>query len=372
MKKLGFGLMRLPLLNPADERSIDLAAFKKMADAFLYAGFTYFDTASVYHQGCSETAFREAVVKRYPRDAYTITDKLTMFMVNKEEDLPVFFSGQLERLGVDFIDYYWLHGLEANSYPKACKLRAFDFVRRLKEEGKVKHIGFSFHGDAEMLEEILTLYPDMEYVQIQLNYLDWEDSQVQSRLCYETASRHGKPVIVMEPVKGGSLASIPEKAEQLLRAYQPERSAASWAIRFAASPENIMVVLSGMSDIAQMEDNLSYMADFQPVNREELALIDRARDIIQQSIAIPCTACRYCIEGCPQKVAIPDYFSIYNDLKRFGPGQMRNLMRRFNRLAEANGTPADCIKCGKCEERCPQHLTIRKYLEDVADALEAQ
>ncbi len=370
MKKLGFGLMRLPLLDPDDERSIDIETFKKMADAFLSAGFTYFDTAACYHDGQSEIAFREAVSKRYPRDAYTITDKLTMFMLDKEEDMPGFFAGQLERLGVDFIDYYWLHGLDPKAYPKAQELRAFDFVRKLKAEGKVKHIGFSFHGDAEMLEEILTKYPYLEYVQIQLNYLDWEDEHVQSRLCYETAARHGKPVIVMEPVKGGCLASIPEKAEKLLHDYHPDLSTASWAVRFAASPENIMVVLSGMSDEAQVADNIRYMKDFQPVSQEETALLEQARKIIQDSIAIPCTSCRYCTEGCPKHIAIPNYFSFYNDLKRFGPSQMRNVRRRFKQLIENNGKPSDCIKCGKCEERCPQHLPIRKYLEDTVEVLE--
>ena len=370
MKKLGFGLMRLPLLNPEDESSIDIETLKKMADAFLAAGFTYFDTAACYHDGHSETAFREAVARRYPREAYTITDKLTMFMVDSEEDFPGFFAGQLERLGVDYIDYYWLHGLEKNSYPKAEALHAFDFVRKLKEEGKVKHIGFSFHGDSAMLEEILSRYPYLEYVQLQLNYLDWEDAHVQSRLCCETAARHGKPVIVMEPVKGGCLASVPEEAEKLLRRFHPEQSAASWAIRFAASQENVMVVLSGMSEEGQMEDNLSYMKDFQPVTPEETAILAQVREIIQTSIAIPCTACRYCTEGCPQHIAIPEYFGFYNDLKRFGPSQMRNVRRRFKQLTEKNGRPSDCIQCGRCEERCPQHLTIRKYLEDAASVLE--
>ena len=370
MKKLGFGLMRLPLLDPEDERSIDVETVKKMADAFLSAGFTYFDTAACYHDGQSEIAFREAVAKRYPRDAYTITDKLTMFMLETEEDMPGFFAGQLERLGVDFIDYYWLHGLDPNAYPKAQELHAFDFVRRLKEEGKVKHIGFSFHGDAKMREEILTRYPYLEYVQIQLNYLDWEDPKVQSRLCYETAARHGKPVIVMEPVKGGCLASIPKEAEKLLREHQPDQSTASWAVRFAASPENIMVVLSGMSDEAQMADNISYMKDFRPVSREEITVLEQVRKIIQESIAIPCTGCRYCTEGCPQHIAIPDYFAFCNDLHRFGPSQMRNVRRRFRQLAERNGKPSDCVKCGKCEERCPQHLTIRSYLEKAGEILE--
>lgn len=370
MKKLGFGLMRLPLLNPNDEKSVDIETVKKMADAFLAAGFTYFDTAAGYHEGCSEIAFREAVAKRYPRDAYTITDKLTLFMLEKKEEMPGFFAGQLERLGVDFMDYYWLHGLESRSYPMAEEFRAFDFLRKLKEEGKVKHLGFSFHGDAKLLDEILTRHPEMEYVQIQLNYLDWEDDRVQARLCYETATRHGKPVVVMEPVKGGCLATIPEAADQLLHRFHPDASTASWAIRFAASPENVMVVLSGMSDEPQMADNIGFMKDFQPVTQEETELLWKAREIIQNSIAIPCTACRYCTEGCPQHIAIPDYFSFYNDLKRFGPSQMRAVRRRFNQLIEKHGKPSDCIKCGKCEERCPQHLPIRSHLEEVAKVLE--
>ena len=370
MKKLGFGLMRLPLLDPSDERSIDYETVREMADAFLEAGFTYFDTAACYHQGYSEIAFRKTVAERYPRSAYTITDKLTTFMVERREDLPGFFADQLERLGVDDLDYYWLHGMDIHSYPKAKELGAFEFVRKLKREGKVRHIGFSFHGNAEMLEDILTNYPDLEYVQLQLNYLDWEDAEIQSRLCCETAARHGKPVIVMEPVKGGCLASLPEKAEQLLHAGNPELSTASWAIRFAASQEPVMVVLSGMSNPEQMRDNLSYMADFQPLNGREMSLIRQAQEIIRNSVAIPCTACRYCTDGCPKKIAIPDYFSIYNDLKRFGSGQLRNLKRRFQRFTQEHGLPSDCVRCGKCEERCPQHLPIRSNLEKVADALE--
>lgn len=370
MKKFGFGLMRLPLLDPMDTRSVDIETVKKMADAFLAAGFTYFDTAACYHDGQSEVAFREAVVKRHPREAFTITDKLTMFMLDKPEEMPAFFAGQLKRLGVEFIDYYWLHGLEPDTYAKAEDFHAFDFVQQLKAAGKVKHLGFSFHGDAKLLEEILTKHPEMEYVQLQLNYLDWEDAQVQSRLCYEVAKRHGKPVIVMEPVKGGALATIPEQAAQLLHNYHPDQSAASWAVRFAATPENVMMVLSGMSNEAQMADNLSYMSDFQPITAEEQAIIDQAKTIIQQTIAIPCTACRYCVDGCPQHIAIPDYFGLYNDLKRFGPSQLGNARHRLGKLAEKNGKPSDCIKCGVCETRCPQHLTIRDYLEDVAAVLE--
>lgn len=370
MKKFGFGLMRLPLLDADDTRSVDIETVKKMADQFLAARFTYFDTAACYHEGQSEVAFREAVVKRYPRDAYTITDKLTMFMLEKPEEMPGFFAGQLERLGVEYIDYYWLHGMEASSYAKAEEFHAFDFVHQLKEAGKVKHLGFSFHGDAELLEEILSKHPEMEYVQLQINYLDWDDAQVQSRLCYEVATRHKKPVIVMEPVKGGALATIPAEAEKLLHDAHPDWSTASWAVRFAASPENVMVVLSGMSNEAQMADNVGYMKDFAPLSADEEAVIDKAKTIIQQTIAIPCTACRYCVDGCPQHIAIPDYFGLYNDIKRFGPSQLGNARHRLGKLAEKNGKPSDCIRCGVCETRCPQHLTIRDYLEDVAKELE--
>lgn len=370
MKKFGFGLMRLPLLDQADTKSVDIETVKKMVDAFLATGFSYFDTAACYHDGQSEIAFREAVVKRYPRENFTITDKLTMFMLEKPEEMPGFFAGQLERLGVDYIDYYWLHGLDPSSYEKAEAFGAFEFVQKLKAQGKVHHLGFSFHGDAALLETILTKHPEMEIVQLQLNYLDWDDAQVQSRLCYEVAARHGKPVVVMEPVKGGALATIPEPAEKLLKAYNPDASTASWAVRFAATPENIMVVLSGMSSEAQMADNLSYMQDFQPISAEEQAVIDEAKTIIQQTIAIPCTACRYCVDGCPQHIAIPDYFGLYNDVKRFGPFQLGNARHRLGKIAEKNGKPSDCIRCGVCETRCPQHLTIRDYLEDVAKELE--
>lgn len=371
MKKFGFGLMRLPLLDQADTKSVDIETVKKMVDAFLAAGFSYFDTAACYHDGQSEIAFREAVVKRYPRENFTITDKLTMFMLEKPEEMPGFFAGQLERLGVDYIDYYWLHGLDPSSYEKAEAFGAFEFVHKLKAEGKVHHLGFSFHGDAALLETILTKHPEMEIVQLQLNYLDWDDAQVQSRLCYEVAARHGKPVVVMEPVKGGALATIPAEAEKLLHDAHPDWSTASWAVRFAASPENVMVVLSGMSNEAQMADNVGYMKDFAPLSADEEAVIDKAKTIIQNAIAIPCTACRYCVDGCPQHIAIPDCFGLYNDLHRFGPSQLGNVRHRYGNLIKKNGKASDCIACGTCESRCPQHLTIRQYLKDVAAALEA-
>ena len=370
MKKLGFGLMRLPRTNPDDHSAVDFEMVKKMADAFLAKGFTYFDTAAPYHGGNSEVAFREAVVKRYPRSAYTITDKLSLFMIRRPQDMESFFNAQLERLGLEYVDYYWLHGLGGPSYKQAEEFHAFEFVQKLKEEGKVKHIGLSFHDKAELLDEILTKHPEMEYVQLQLNYLDWEDATVQSRLCYEVAVKHQKPVIVMEPIKGGSLVNIPEEAASLLREKRPDLSIASWAVRFAASPENVMMVLSGMSNEEQLADNLSYMENFQPLTEEEQATVLRAAETIRNSIAIPCTACRYCVDGCPKKIAIPDYFAIYNNLKRFGGPQGMVARTYYGNLTQTHGKASDCIQCGKCERHCPQHLPIRQYLRDVASELE--
>ena len=256
MKKLGFGLMRLPLLDKDDYSSIDIERFKNMADTFLANGFTYFDTAYPYHRGNSEVAFREAVVKRYPRSAYTITDKLSLFMIHDEKEIPGFFEKQLQQLGVDYVDYYWLHGLNGRTYQQAEEMHAFEFIQAKKAEGKIRHIGLSFHDKAALLDEILTAHPELEYVQIQLNYLDWNDPAVESRLCYEVVVKHNKPVIVMEPVKGGSLIQIPETAKHLFEETHPDLSVASWAIRFAASPSHVMMVLSGMSDEPQVEDNV--------------------------------------------------------------------------------------------------------------------
>ncbi|HIS46054.1 MAG TPA: aldo/keto reductase [Candidatus Scybalocola faecigallinarum] len=370
MKKLGFGLMRLPQLDPDDYSSVDVEAVKRMADTFLKKGFTYFDTAAPYHGGNSEVAFREAVAKRYPRSAYTITDKLSLFMIKKPGDMSGFFQAQLERLGVEYIDYYLLHGLGEPSYRQAEEFHAFEFVRKLKDKGKVKHIGLSFHDKAELLDEILTRHPEMEYVQLQLNYLDWEDAAVQSRLCYETAVKHGKPVIVMEPIKGGSLVNIPEEAKKLFEDCHPELSVVSWAIRFAASPKNVMMVLSGMNSEEQLADNTSYMEQFRPLDEREKEVVEKATGIIKKSIAIPCTACRYCIDDCPKKIAIPDYFAIYNNVKRFGKEHSMADMTYFGNLTQTHGKPSDCIKCGKCEKRCPQHLPIRRYLEMAVQTLE--
>lgn len=367
MKKFGFGLMRLP--TQGEYTKIDLAHFQKMADAFIAAGGAYFDTAYPYHGGFSERAFREVVVKRYPRSSYTVTDKMPMYLVNKEEDLQPIFDEQLERCGVEYFDYYWLHALATGNYSKVQATKSFEFIARKQAEGKIRHIGFSFHDTPELLEQILTDHPEVEYVQLQLNYLDWEDSGVRAKECYDVATAHGKPVIVMEPIKGGVLIDLPEEAQKVLKAQQPDLSMASWAIRFAASHDNVMMVLSGMSNMEQMQDNLSYMQDFQPLNEAELNALAAATRAIRSGIAIPCTACRYCVSEskCPKDIMIPDYFAMYNDKKRY------NSMTSgiyYSNLAMLHGKASECIGCGLCEKHCPQHLPIRERLKEVAAAFE--
>lgn len=364
MKKLGFGCMRFPLKSGYAD--IDVEQVKKMIDTFMERGFTYFDTAYVYHQENSEKTLKEALVKRYPRDKFTITTKMPMFMVQKEDDFERIFNEQLERLGVEFVDYYWLHALNEAEYEKANRLKAFDYIVKKKEEGKVKHIGFSFHDSPELLERILKEHPETEYVQLQINYLDWESPAIEAKKCYEICTKYGKPVIVMEPVRGGKLANVPEEVEKLFKGYNEKASNASWAIRYAASLKNVMVVLSGMSNYEQLDDNTSYMEDFKPLNEEEQNIIEKGAEIINSKTTIPCTACRYCVDGCPKKIAIPEYFKLYNEREN---GMNSNVYYQ-NIVASGKGKASDCIKCGKCEKVCPQHLPIRKYLEDVKEQFE--
>lgn len=370
MKKLGFGLMRLPLLDADNPKKIDRETVYQMADLFLEQGFSYFDTAYPYHEGISEIAFREAVVKRHPRNAYTITDKLPLYLLRKEDEMEQIFRQQLERLGLDFIDYYWLHNVGTASYATAKRLGAFEFVRRKKEQGMVGHIGFSFHDRADLLDRVLTEHPEMEFVQLQLNYLDWEDANVQARLCYETAVRHGKRVMVMEPVKGGTLASLPPKAMERLEKYRPGLSPAGWALLFAASRKAVVTVLSGMSDRRQMEENLSVMENQPPLTADEEQALLQVAELLRAKIAVPCTACRYCVAGCPKHIAIPDYFSLYNNLCRFGSEQWGNVNAYYGNLTQNHGKASDCVGCGACEAHCPQHLPIREHLRRVAEALE--
>ena len=367
MKKLGFGLMRLPITDPQDQTSIDMPLLEKMVDTFLERGFTYFDTAYMYHNGCSETAIKEALVKRHPRDKFTLTSKLPTMFLKEESDNQRIFNEQLEKCGVDFFDYYLLHNLAEENYRTAQRLNSFQFVQRMKEEGKVKKFGFSFHGDAKLLEEILTDHPEVDLVQLQINYLDWDSERVQSRLCHQVAVEHGKQIIVMEPVKGGVLASIPESAERLLKDAKPDMSAASWAIRFAASCENVMVVLSGMSNMEQLLDNTGYMYEFVPLTDEDRAILQSALDAINATIAVPCTACRYCTEGCPKDIPIPEFFALYNIDKRVvDRGAKPTQYIGYKNTAEGHGKASDCIECRQCESACPQHIEVTRFLKEIA------
>ena len=366
-KKLGFGLMRLPVLDANDAGTIDFEKVKEMVDVFLERGFTYFDTAWIYQAGKSESAVKEILTDRYPRDKFTVTTKLPSFKIKCEEDRDKLFNTQLERTGLTYFDYYLLHDVNFHTIRRFNQYGCFEWIKEKKAEGKAKKIGFSYHDGPELLDQILTEHPEFDVVQLQINYLDWEDSIIQSRACYEVAVKHGKPVIVMEPVKGGTLANVPEEAEKMLKEKNPDMSVASWAVRFAASLDNVMMVLSGMSSMEQLLDNTGYMGELDPLTEEENQMMQEVAAIINKSIAVPCTGCAYCVDDCPMNIPIPKYFTLYNaDLLEAEGKPWTTQTNTFGILSRNFGKPSACIKCGKCEEMCPQHLTIRKYLEDVA------
>ena len=361
-----FGCMRLPM----NGNKVDYDEFKKMADAFIDAGFNYFDTAHGYIGGQSETAIRDCVSSRYDRSQFLLTNKLTDPYFKKQEDIRPFFENQLKWCGVDYFDFYLMHAQDRNNYEKFKKCQAYETAYELKKEGLIKHLGISFHDKAEVLDMILSAHPEVEVVQIQFNYLDYEDASVEARKVYEVCEKYNKPVLVMEPVKGGSLVNLPEDADKILRDLNGG-SNASYAIRFAASFPNIAVVLSGMSDMEQMNDNLSYMTDFQPLSEVELEAVTKVCNIFRNLNLVPCTSCKYCIEEneCPKGIRIPDMFAALNAHEAF---HNWNTNYYYDSVVTGGscGKASDCIKCGKCEKVCPQHLQIRELLVKVAETFE--
>lgn len=362
MKKLGFGVMRLPMIGD----TVDIEQFTKMVDLFMARGFNYFDTARVYLGGQSETSLRTALTSRYPRDSFYLTDKLSPSCFEKEEDIIPLFESQLDSCGVDYFDYYLMHSQHKGNYDKFKSCRAYEIAAELKAAGKIKHVGISFHDTAEFLDKILTEQPLIEAVQLQFNYMDLESPSVQSLACYNVARAHGKDILIMEPVKGGSLANIPEEAMEVF-AEIGGASPASYAIRFAAGFDGVITVLSGMSTVEQVDDNTGYMQNFTPLTDRELTAVNKVRDIINSKYLIPCTACNYCVDGCPMNIKIPRLFSCMNALTAYSDDGAKG---RYAHITEKSGKASDCIGCGACEESCPQKLEIRELLESVARKFE--
>ena len=367
MPKLGFGLMRLPEKDGA----IDIEQVSHMADSYMEAGFNYFDTAYVYHGGNSEKVVKEAIVKRFPRESFTIATKLPAWFLHSPEDRDKVFEEQLDRCGVDYFDYYLLHSLEdGNNYDTYEKYDCFNWGIKKRDEGRIKHFGFSFHGTPELLVQVLDKHPEIEFVQIQLNYADWDNKIVHSGELYEILRDRNIPMIIMEPAKGGKLACLDDECAEILKAIRPEKSRASWAFRYVGSLPGIATILSGMSTPEQMEDNINTFKDFEPLSEEELAAIDKVKEIMNRVELAGCTSCKYCVEGCPMGISIPDVISAVNTKRKF-PGDMRPQFF-YNGLVDRYSHASDCIACGQCEGVCPQHLPIISLMQEAVEKFESE
>lgn len=363
--KLGFGLMRLP---KDKQGQIKLDEVQRMVDSYMERGFNYFDTAYVYEG--SEEAIRQTLVEKYPRDVYTLADKLPAWKLTCQEDVERIFQESLNRTGVDYFDFYLLHSVEKSHYPTYEKYQCFDFIQEMKKQGKIKYMGFSFHDDADFLDKVLTEHPEIDFVQLQLNYLDWENGVIQSRRNYEVARKHHKPIIVMEPIKGGTLASFSDDIERIYKDYAPQKSIASWALRYVASLEGVMTILSGMSNAQQMNDNLDTMTHFEKINNEEAKLIKQVTDQVLSYPTIPCTKCRYCTPGCPMHIQIPDLFTAYNSAKMYSENRRYDTYYKDHSTGDYQPAKA-CIACGQCESVCPQHLEIISLLKEVSEVFDS-
>ena len=355
-KNFGFGCMRLKM----NEDKVDYDEFNRMIDAFIGAGFNYFDTAHGYIDGKSEIAIGKCLSARYNREDFILANKLSDWYFEKEEDIVPLFESQLKVCGVEYFDFYLFHCLTRNSYPKHKECNSFEIVKGLKEQGKIKHIAMSFHDTADVLDMILTEQPCIEAVQLQINYLDYDDTGIQSKACYDVAVKHGKKVIVMEPVKGGALVNLPDKAAKVLD--ELGGSYASYALRYAASYKEVFMVLSGMGNMDMMQDNINTFADFVPLNDKELKATDRVREIIREVRQIPCTACNYCAEVCPNSIPISELFSVRNKClsSKITSSQAKDEFSKDKPFA------TDCVKCGSCEAVCPQNIKIIEELEKIA------
>lgn len=366
--KLGFGFMRLPM----KDQEVDMDQVCSMVDTFMGNGFTYFDTAYVYHNERSEEYLKASLVDRYPRESYQVASKLPIWSLKTEEDVTKYFEVSRERLGVDYIDFYLLHAIDAKKAKTCEELRIWEILGETKKEGKIKNLGLSFHDTAEVMEDILSKHHhEIDFIQLQINYLDWESEKVQSRQCYEVALKYNMPIIVMEPVKGGTLAMLPNRATSVFKEACPEYSGASWAVRFCASLDNIVTVLSGMSTQEQVDDNVSYMKDFKALNDSEYKVVNQVVDILKSVDSIPCTSCQYCVPDCPMGIKIPDLFGMYNGNKMLGEeGEEPINMNGFKGKVKDSGKPSDCVGCGSCEAHCPQHINIIDKLKETADMYE--
>ena len=374
MANLGFGMMRLPILEEDNFKSIDYEQVNRMVDAFMDAGFNYFDTAFVYHEGIGEDAFKRCVVDRYPRESFKIATKLPLFVIIEESQLEPIFAEQLKNCGVDYFDYYMLHNVSGFTETAWKNVDLYSFIQKKKEEGYIKHIGISTHGNAEFLEEILFEHPELEFVLLQINYLDWDDEGIESRKCWEVARKYNKQVMVMEPYKGGFLADVPEQAEKLMKEHDSDKSVVSWAMRFVANLDDVCVVLTGASNLEQLEDNIREFNNADPLSDDELKLLEDVSEIINSNITVDCTKCRYCVDVCPEEIDIAKIFDLYNKDRMLGRddwSQFGNAYLNYSKLPDV-GIASDCSECESCIEECPQQINIPEVLKDVAKVFETE